>query len=189
MGVVSLKRKKKSVVKPTSKSIDKADKTPSRPMMILAGGLLFGAWLNFLYPWVAYQFWQSDTFWLIEIGRLILEKHCLPAHDIYSYTSTASPWIVYQWLPEVIFSLANNIAGLIGVAIVGAQLLAILCCVLIFRRMIKEEYKSCYRSSRYLVWSRCLLSCPCLPAPPIIFICFILASSCSLCRHQIEPAI
>ncbi len=121
-----------------SESVDAKEKQPGKPMIIAAAILLFGIWLTFLSPWVQFQFWQSDTFWLIETGRLILEKHCLPTHDIYSFTASAPHWTVYQWLAEVIFSLANDIGGLSGVSLVGEVLLAILFCVLMFREMLKN---------------------------------------------------
>jgi hypothetical protein len=118
-------------------TMQEKEKPPSLLMIVFAGGLLFGAWFLVLYPWIRYQFWQSDTFWLIEVGRLILEKHSLPTHDIYSFTSTASQWIVYQWLGEVIFALAHAADGLAGVALLGGVLMAILLFVLMFRRMLK----------------------------------------------------
>lgn len=81
------------------------------------------------------QFSQSDTFWLIEVGRRILEQQAVPATDPYSFTTQAH-WTVYQWLSEVIFAAANAMAGLTGVAVVGAAVLAMLFCVLIFRRLL-----------------------------------------------------
>jgi hypothetical protein len=122
----------------TVDSTEKKEKPPSRLLLTLAGGLLFGAWYAFLQPWVRYLFWQSDTFWLIETGRLILAKQCLPAHDPYSFASSAPHWMHYQWLTEVIFAVANTIGGLTGVAVLGEAMLAILFCVLVLRRMILE---------------------------------------------------
>jgi hypothetical protein len=120
----------------------KGEKKKSQPIIVLAGVLLYGSWLAFLYPWIRFQFWQPDTFWLIETGRLILEKHCLPSHDTYSFTASAPQWLVYQWLTEILFSLANSLGGLAGVAVFGAVILAVLFCVLIFRKMINEGSNS-----------------------------------------------
>jgi hypothetical protein len=113
------------------------EKPPSLITKVLAGGLLFFVWFIVLFPWIRYQYWQSDTFWLIETGRLIIEKHALPTHDPYSFTTLASHWTVYQWLTEVIFGLAHAVNGLAGVALLGGLLMAILLFVLMFRRLIK----------------------------------------------------
>jgi len=60
----------------------------------------------------------------------------LPTTDPYSFASLRTPWIVYQWLTEVVLALANTFA-LKGVAILGEVTLGLLLCVLIFRRMIR----------------------------------------------------
>jgi len=104
-----------------------------------AAALLFFVWYLVLFPWIRYQFWQSDTWWLIETGRLILEKHCLPTHDPYSFTSVASHWTVYQWLTEVLFGFAHSLDGLAGVALLGGMLLAVLWFVLMYRRMVRTD--------------------------------------------------
>ena len=121
-----------------NESVETQDKPSNKIMIMVAAILLFAVWYKFLSPWVQFQFWQSDTFWLIETGRLILEKHCLPTHDIYSFTASAPHWVVYQWLAEVIFSLANDVGGLTGISLVGEVLLAVLFCVLMFREMLKN---------------------------------------------------
>lgn len=104
------------------------------PMTFLA--LVF-SWLAILWPVPKGLFWQSDTFWLIEVGRNILQSHRLPQVDPYSFTSQKDLWIVYQWLTEVAFAMANSQLALLGVALLGAVVLAYLLCVLIFRRMLK----------------------------------------------------
>ncbi|HEY9792776.1 MAG TPA: hypothetical protein V6D22_20410 [Candidatus Obscuribacterales bacterium] len=100
--------------------------------------LLALAWLVVILPMPKGVFWQSDTFWLIEIGRNILQHHRLPTVDIYSANSLNSPWMVYQWLSEVIFALAHNGLALKGVEIVVVVTLTYLLSVLMFRYMITE---------------------------------------------------
>jgi hypothetical protein len=119
-------------------AVEKTEKPPGRLMIVLAVIVLFGAWLVFLHPLVKYQFWQSDTYWLIEVGRLILDKQCLPTQDPYSFTTTGHQWIIYQWLSEVILALANKVGGLTGVAVFGEVLLAVLFCFMIFRKMLSQ---------------------------------------------------
>lgn len=122
--------------------IDIAETPPGVAMKIISFALLFTAWTAVLFPLVRFHFWQPDTFWLIEVGRLIVEKHCLPANDIYSFTASAHHWLVYQWLTEVLFSTANAFGGLTGVAFLGEALLAVLLCILIFGKMLAQGTNS-----------------------------------------------
>ena len=65
----------------------------------------------------------------------------LPAVDPYSFASLSSHWFVYQWLSEIVFALAN-VFGLAGVSILGVVTLALILCVLVFRRMITLDANS-----------------------------------------------
>ena len=109
---------------------------PSRTAVASAFAILLFAWLAVLWPLPKGLFKESDTYWLIEVGRNILHHFALPTTDPYSFASLRTPWIVYQWLTEVVLALANTF-GLQGVAILGEVTLGLLLCVLIFRRMIR----------------------------------------------------
>jgi hypothetical protein len=97
--------------------------------------ILLMAWLAVLWPLPKGLFKESDTFWLIEVGRNILRHLSLPSTDPYSFASLPTPWIIYQWLSEVVMGLVGSL-GLTGVSILGEVTLALLLCVLIFRRML-----------------------------------------------------
>ncbi len=58
-----------------------------------------------------------DTFWIIQAGRDILANGRLPAGDIYSYTNFGHPWVLYQWLFEVVGGVADKFDGLRGVQV------------------------------------------------------------------------
>ncbi|MCL5671161.1 MAG: hypothetical protein M1423_07695 [Acidobacteria bacterium] len=60
---------------------------------------------------------ESDTLWHIKIGNLILKTHTWPTHDIYSFTVHGSPWIAYEWLGEVVMSVAWQAGNLHGLAV------------------------------------------------------------------------
>lgn len=109
---------------------------PSRTAEMVSLVFLLIACVNILWPLPKALFKQSDVFWLIESGSNILHHAALPASDPYSFTSVSNHWIVYQWLSEVAFSLAN-VFGLFGVSLLGELTLALLLCVLVFRRTIK----------------------------------------------------
>ncbi len=44
-------------------------------------------------------------------GQYILAKGNLPAHDIFSWTLTDRPWVLYQWLFEVVVGIIANASG------------------------------------------------------------------------------
>jgi len=175
-----------------SEAINSIEKTeaPGRPLIAFAGLILLVNWLYFLFPFVRFQFWQSDTFWLIEIGRRIIETHSLPTHDLYSYTATSPHWTVYQWLTEVLFSMANDIYGLTGVAIFGEIVLAILFCVLMVRRFLKQGIIPA--AAIVSAWASAYSFFPDLTAlrPQLIsFVLFwCLSAVCNDCKQKMSPA-
>src|SRR5262249_25062532 len=62
---------------------------------------------------------EADTFWQIRIGQWILENAKVPSTDFYSYTAFGKRWISGQWLSEILFALAFNIAQWRGVVILS----------------------------------------------------------------------
>ncbi|MGN6753252.1 MAG: hypothetical protein ACTHJJ_11950 [Intrasporangium sp.] len=59
---------------------------------------------------------DPDSFWHIAAGTLVRQQHqFVVASDPWSATA-ARPWILNQWMPEVMMSWANDVAGLPGVA-------------------------------------------------------------------------
>ncbi|MEW5820374.1 MAG: hypothetical protein AB1782_09300 [Cyanobacteriota bacterium] len=62
--------------------------------------------------------YDSDINWLLRTGELIVNSgFLLPPYDLYSYTYAEKPWILYQWLFEVITYLGFKVAQYHGVAI------------------------------------------------------------------------
>lgn len=108
---------------------------PSNQLVTGAFAGLLLAWIVALWPMPRAFFNESDTYWLIEIGRNILHHMRLPTSDPYSFTSQGAHWILYQWLSEVIFGMANRF-GIAGVSILGAITVAMLFGMLLFKRSI-----------------------------------------------------
>ncbi len=52
-----------------------------------------------------------DLAWIIQTGNYILDNHHIPHHDIFSWTHHEKPWVVYQWLFEVITALGFRSLG------------------------------------------------------------------------------
>lgn len=64
---------------------------------------LSGALLNHAYT--------PDLPWLLATGDWIWAHHQLPTHDLFSWTMPDKPFVVYQWLFEVILSPLKNALG------------------------------------------------------------------------------
>lgn len=56
---------------------------------------------------------DPDTWWHIKVGSDILATHQFPIADHYSFTVRGAPWIAYEWLGDVVMSLASR-SGLGG---------------------------------------------------------------------------
>ncbi|MCL4465421.1 MAG: hypothetical protein M1389_05225, partial [Chloroflexi bacterium] len=55
---------------------------------------LFG--VNFMVPT------DPDFWWHLRTGQLIAQTGALPAHDIFSYTAFGQPWMIPEWLAELV---------------------------------------------------------------------------------------
>lgn len=53
-----------------------------------------------------------DFPWLLEAGRTIVANRALPEADMFSWTHPDAPWILYQWLFEVLLALGVDGVGL-----------------------------------------------------------------------------
>jgi hypothetical protein len=56
---------------------------------------------------------DPDTWWHIKVGSDILATRQFPVVDHYSFTARGTAWIAYEWLGDVVMSLASR-AGLRG---------------------------------------------------------------------------
>lgn len=55
--------------------------------------------------------YTPDLSWLLASGQYILNHQSLPVTDIFSWTMPDKPWVMYQWLFEVLLALANGLLG------------------------------------------------------------------------------
>lgn len=64
-------------------------------VLCLAGILFYGILMvkNAMMP---------DLGWLLQTGHYILKHHQIPSHDVFSWTHPDKPWVLYQWLFEVL---------------------------------------------------------------------------------------
>ena len=78
------------------------------------------------------NFNDGDVSWHVAAGRWILQHHAVPATDPFSFTAAGHPWVAMEWLADVIFAAAFNLAGYAGLATVVAAALMALHAILFF---------------------------------------------------------
>ena len=61
----------------------------------------------------------------ITLGDYILETRTIPTSDVFSFSKLGDPLTPHEWLADVLFSLANKVAGLDGVVWLTALVLAL----------------------------------------------------------------
>jgi hypothetical protein len=84
----------------------------SFPAML--GALLAGA----AYVWARRFQVDPDMWWHVKVGDVILKTHHWPTADPYSFTVFGQHWLAYEWLGEVLFSVAHRLGGLRGLEMV-----------------------------------------------------------------------
>jgi len=75
---------------------------------------------------------DGDTGWHIRTGDYILENMEVPRVDIFSHRKYGAPWIAHEWLSDAIFAVVHRTAGLNGLVVFSAGVVAFTI-VLLFR--------------------------------------------------------
>jgi hypothetical protein len=88
----------------------------------LAVGLAIFAWYMTVGPLLLSE---PDMLWHIETGRRILETHQFPRVDSYSWTLAGAPWMAKEWGAQVLYALAQEYGGWIGVVALASAAVAI----------------------------------------------------------------
>lgn len=88
----------------------------TRPRTTVSAGerALWAAFLLLVATFGYRCFESTDTAVHILAGREILAAKRIPDADPFSFTVPGAPWFVNQWIPEVVFALAERTAGLAG---------------------------------------------------------------------------
>ena len=76
-------------------------------------------WKTFLFPVPVLDFW-----WHLKIGELIAGSWSIPVVDSFSFTATGKPFIVQNWLAELIYYGLYSLGG-IPLVVFGNALLAL----------------------------------------------------------------
>lgn len=65
---------------------------------------------------------DPDYFWHLKTGEIIVEHAALPAGDVFSFTRAGQPWVLHEWLFEVILYGVSVMSGAFGVRALSATL-------------------------------------------------------------------
>jgi len=65
---------------------------------------------------------DPDFFWHLRTGQYIVEARALPTGDPYSFTAYGKPWVLHEWLFEVLLYGAYAALGAFGVKLLSAGL-------------------------------------------------------------------
>ena len=102
---------------------------PLAPREAVAGDLLFIVLVLALPLGLAsssHNFNDGDVSWHVAAGEWMLRHGSVPTADPFSFTAAGHPWVAMEWLADVIYATAYNIAGYAGLAtIVAAALIAL----------------------------------------------------------------
>ncbi len=101
--------------------------------------VLFLALLGLALGLRAHQLFNTDGDLArhLAVGRQILATGAIPVVDLFSHTRGGEPFVPYEWLSEVIFTLAYQQVGMAGVAVLAATL-ATLPFLLLVRWMVRD---------------------------------------------------
>jgi hypothetical protein len=65
---------------------------------------------------------DPDYFWHLRTGQYLFENQALPEGDIFSFTHTAQPWVLHEWLFELLLYCTYILLGPFGVKLLTASL-------------------------------------------------------------------
>jgi hypothetical protein len=104
-----------------------------------------GAFAFFGYVW-------ADSCWVLKLGQLIAANGLVPKADLFSFTlplcaqlGIPQPYVVYQWLSELLFYLGYNWFGLTGLLVAGSVIMTLAFLIIPLRL--------CVRANAPAVWS------------------------------------
>src|SRR5437764_10609618 len=67
---------------------------------------------------------DAGTGYHVRVGDFVLNRHAVPRFDVFSFTREGQPWYAWEWLSGVLFSILHGAAGLKGIVLFSAVLIA-----------------------------------------------------------------
>jgi len=129
---------------------------------------------------VYFGYVSYDTCWLLKLGQLIAQGGAIPKTDPFTFTlplaarlGEPQPYVVYQWLSEVLFFHGYQHLQPVGLLIAGALITVI--------AFLSVPLRACIRVNAPPVWSflalaaACTASCVRCYVRPEVFSCLFFA--------------
>jgi hypothetical protein len=76
------------------------------------GLVLVTASLVFVANRLLQRTFTPDLPWILGAGHYMIENRQIPSHDLFSWTFPDGPWVLYQWLFEVVVAGGERLLGL-----------------------------------------------------------------------------
>jgi hypothetical protein len=83
-------------------------------------------------------FGSPDSCWLMRTGAYILATSSIPQHDLYSWTCPDRPWVLYQWLFELVLGILQKYGKIWGTGYVGYALAGLILLYILPRDWLKK---------------------------------------------------
>lgn len=98
---------------------------PKGPPSIWCEVILFvSIWLALMFVGRSEMFRDPGTFWHVAAGENMLTTGEVIRQDTFSFTRAGQPWVADQWLAECVMAVVHRVAGLDGLLLLAATLLA-----------------------------------------------------------------
>ncbi|HET8669039.1 MAG TPA: hypothetical protein VFM10_13725, partial [Terriglobales bacterium] len=81
-------------------------------------------WCLTIGMWGMGMLGDAGTGWHVRNGDHILATRSIPHVDYFSYTMSGRPWYAWEWLYDVVLACAHRLAGLNGVVVLSAVIVA-----------------------------------------------------------------
>ncbi|HET7708010.1 MAG TPA: hypothetical protein VFK50_00585 [Sphingomicrobium sp.] len=59
---------------------------------------------------------DGDVSWHLAAGAWIIEHRAIPSVDPFSHSMPGAPWVAHEWLSEILYAVAYQLAGYAGLA-------------------------------------------------------------------------
>lgn len=99
--------------------------------------------IAFMAKVLAPHFEDPDFYWHIKTGEYLLSTWPLPKGDIFTYTHAGSPWVLSEWLAQIVLYSVFAVTGYFGMAVLVATMCAF-CGWLIYLNCCKQMNNPVY---------------------------------------------
>jgi hypothetical protein len=83
---------------------------------LVVGLVVFVATLG----WAKHLLYDPDVYVHVAVGRWIIAHHAVPHYDLFSYSMRGAPWVLHEWLAEVVMALLHDWLGWAGLVLMAA---------------------------------------------------------------------